>query len=153
MFKQHAFLKIFLILVVAVSVAANIMVVSLVVSDSDLCAELRKFKHRIVPPADANLPGGWNKVASDPNNDEELDKQMKKLESLAYLSGSQSAPAGGENVVHYDVGYTWDGYSLYNSAHAPEAMGCGSDSFCTPSTRAKSEPRVKSTSATTKAQK
>jgi hypothetical protein len=120
MFKQHAFLKIVVIVVMVVSLAGNVMVVSAVFSRADLCRELRKVRNRVLPPKGDELPGGWNRIAADPKNDEELNKQMKKLESLAYLSGSRSAP-GGENVVHYDVGYAYDGYSLYNSAHAPEA--------------------------------
>ena len=120
--KKHTFLKSVVFIVVGLSVAANIVVLAAMFSNADLCGELRNIRNKWLPRANNALPGGWNRVSTtDPSDDKELAKQMKKLESLAYLSGSRSAP-GGESVVHYDEGYAYDGYSFYNSAHAPEAM-------------------------------
>jgi hypothetical protein len=120
--KKYTLLKGLIIVIVGFSIAINIAVLAALVSDRDLCGELRNLRDRWLPRAGDDLPGGWNRVATGtPSNDEELARQMKKLESLAYLSGSRMAP-GGESVVHYDEGYAYEGYSLYNSAHAPEAM-------------------------------
>jgi hypothetical protein len=120
--KKHTFLKLLVFVIVGISVAANIVVLAALFSNADLCSQLRNVRDKWLPRANNDLPGGWNRVDTNgPSENKELAKQMKELESLAYLSGSRAAP-GGESVVHYDEGYAYDGYNLYNSAHAPEAM-------------------------------
>jgi hypothetical protein len=105
-------------------VLVTIAVVLLILSDVDFCAKLRDVRNRVLARSEEKTPEGWNRVPAhmqEPTTDAELAEQKRKLESLAYLSGSRWAP-GQQSVVHYDVGYAYDGFNLYNSAHAPEAL-------------------------------
>lgn len=108
------------------SLLVNILFVMAIRSGTDLRGEFVRLRNTLFSREDeaAKLGPGWHRLG--PNTpggaaDDSLAEAMRKLESLAYLSGSRSAP-GGTSVVHHDADHAYQGYSLYCSAHAPEAV-------------------------------
>jgi hypothetical protein len=49
------------------------------------------------------------------------EEQVRKLQSIGYLSGSRPGPSG-SGVVKYDESRAYRGYNLYVSGHSPEAV-------------------------------
>jgi hypothetical protein len=68
--------------------------------------------------------GRWSKVrptAGDAVLTEEQQHQIKRLESLGYVGGSQLAPTM-ENVTVHDPERAWQGLNFFTSGHAPTAV-------------------------------
>ncbi len=108
------------------SLLVNILFVLAIRSGVDLRGEFVRLRTEFFSGKDeaTELGPGWNRL--NPNTpgeaaEDSLAEAMRKLESLAYLSGSRSAP-GGTSVVHHDADHAYQGYNLYCSAHAPEAI-------------------------------
>ena len=69
-------------------------------------------------------PGRWAKIPThrhDPELTAEQRKEIERLESLGYVSGSTPAPQR-RNVTVHDPTRAWAGLNLYTSGHAPEAL-------------------------------
>jgi len=74
------------------------------------------------------LPGRWAGVRRDTEDETPADEltpeqreEIRRLESLGYVSGSRSAPEW-RNVVRHDRDRAWAGVNLYTSGHGPEAV-------------------------------
>jgi len=68
--------------------------------------------------------GRWTKVrqAGSPENlTEEQRQQIRRLESLGYVGGTQLAPTM-KNVTVHDPDRAWSGLNLFTSGHAPVAL-------------------------------
>lgn len=68
--------------------------------------------------------GRWHKARDDVSRRKltaQQEEQIRKLESIGYLSGSRPAPAAG-GVVSYDTSRAYEGFNFYVSGHAPEAL-------------------------------
>lgn len=82
------------------------------------------------PPANQNLGVHWTHMRSDVrekilkqrvNLSPEQKEKMEALEGLGYLAGYQKK-TGRQNVTVYDQKKAYNGYNLYISGHAPEAI-------------------------------
>jgi hypothetical protein len=70
------------------------------------------------------IPGlfqNWSPHVTPRRLTDKQKKEIAKLESLGYVSGSRAAPAN-KNVVHYDRAKAYEGLNLYTSGHAGEAI-------------------------------
>ncbi len=68
--------------------------------------------------------GRWTKVRSTGSEDqltEEQQRQIRRLESLGYVGGTQLAPTM-KNVVVHDPDRAWAGLNFFTTGHAPVAL-------------------------------
>jgi len=68
--------------------------------------------------------GRWTKVRQAGSEDqltEEQRRQIRRLESLGYVGGSQLAPTM-KNVVVHDPDRAWSGLNFFTTGHAPVAL-------------------------------
>ena len=69
------------------------------------------------------IPGKWRKIRSDLKKDISNTKKIeeKKFKTLGYLSGYKVAPKR-KGITIYDKDKAYNGFNLYCSGHAPEAI-------------------------------
>jgi hypothetical protein len=109
----------------AASIALNAVFVGALVANVDLRGKLRSLVRGTNDEPTQSAPGRWQRRADGAHKgaakDAELDEQLKQLQTIGYLAGSQDAPEQSD-VTRHDPALAWEGLNFAVSGHAPEAV-------------------------------
>lgn len=107
----------------AASLALNLALVGAIAADVDVRAKLAALGRDTDAPAPYNPPGRWQRRPADQRatGDENLDEQLRQLQTIGYAAGSQNAPERSD-VTRHEPELAFEGLNFMVSGHAPQAV-------------------------------